>query len=721
MTPGGPAKSPGTATPARGGLAVFFCGALIALAAAAAYHNSFHGPFVFDDVHAITENPSIRRLSALGDVLSPPLTASTAQGRPILNLSLAVNYAISGTHPAGYHCVNLLIHVAGALAVFGVVRRTLLMPTMRGRFGAAALPLALAASILWAVHPLQTEAVTYIIQRAESLMALFYLLTLYCFIRGVTSTFPVKWWAASVAACLLGMGTKEDMASAPIMVLLYDCTFAAGTLREALRRRWGVFALMAATWIPLAYLVASGGGNRGGSVGFGVRTAWWAYSLTQGEAILHYLRLCFWPAPLAFDYGTFWIHDALTGALWTIPVLLLVAAVAVAWRRAPAAGYAGLWFLAILAPTSLIPGTTQMIVEHRMYLPLAAVISLVVVGAYAGLGRRSLWLWPLPAIVLCGLTIRRNNDYRSEESLWADTVSKRPLNAVAHYNLGHALEADPGRRAEATAQFEESLRLDPGNADAHDSLGLLLEHQPGRLSESLAQYREAIRLKPSDAKARNNLGNALTDLPGQLPEAIAQLREAERLQPGYPEIHLNLAHSLAQLPDRLTDAVAEYQEALRLSPDAITYTDLGALLTRIPGRKVDGIAAYREALRLDPGYARAHNDLGSAMLGMPGQIPEALAEFREAIRLKPAYAAAHTNLGSALAAIPGRLDEAIAELRLSLRLNPDILESHYNLGIILAGRGDSRAEAEGQFEEVLRLRPGFEPARQMLEQLRAGR
>ena len=712
-----PDTSPPPAAPQGARRGILLSAGLIAVAGLVAYHGSFHGPFIFDDTRAITENPSIRRLSEIGTVLDPRLQTATAQGRPVLNLSLALNYALGGLDPAGYHYANLLIHVAAGLVLLGVVRRTLLMPRMSPRFGDAALPLALATAAVWTVHPLQTESVTYTIQRAESLMGLFYLLTLYCFIRGLRAEAPSRWWAAAVGSCLLGMGTKEVMVSAPVMVLIYDRTFFSGTYREALRRHGRVIAALAATWIPLALLVASGGGNRGGSVGFGVRTQWWAYALTQGEAIARYLRLSVWPHPLVLSYGTLWVTGPLAAALWTLPVLLLVAGVLAAHWRAPSLGFLGLWFLAILAPTSLVPGTTQMIVEHRMYLALAAVVCLAVTGAYARLGRRSLWIWPAVAAAFCWLTVQRNRDYRTEEAIWADTARKSPLDAVSHYNLGHALESQPGRSVDAIREFREALRLNPENADAHDSLGLLLSKQPGLIAEALTQFREAVRLNPRDAMALNNLGLNLTGLPGGLPEAIADLREAERLEPGRDEIHVNLGYALTRLPDP-AGAEAQYREALRLNPTAATATDLGALLMGQSGRQDEAIAAYREAIRLDPRYARAHNNLGSALFGIPGRQAEALHELEEAVRADPGSPSAHCNLGVALASMPGRLSDAVAELREALRLDPDQLEAHFNLGMLLAQDGAHRAEAAAQFDEVLRIRPGFGPALQMLGQLR---
>src|ERR1039458_595429 len=145
-----------------------------------AYHNSFTGPFIFDDMYTIRDNPTIRRVWPIWQALSPPHRGgTTVEGRPLINLSFAVNYALGAYHVWGYHALNLSVHILAGLTLLGVVRRTLRQPRLRGRFSAAADGLALATAVLWMVHPLQTESVTYIVQRAESLMGLFYLLTLY--------------------------------------------------------------------------------------------------------------------------------------------------------------------------------------------------------------------------------------------------------------------------------------------------------------------------------------------------------------------------------------------------------------------------------------------------------------------------------------------------------------------------------------------------------------
>jgi len=599
---------------------------VLAAAATAAYWRTFSVPLIFDDEPSVAGNPTIRHLAA---ALWPP-AGETVGGRPVLNLSLAVNYAISGTAVWSYHALNLAIHILAGLTLFGVIRRTLAR-----RAEPAATPVAFCASLLWTLHPLQTESVTYTIQRAESLVGLFYLLTLYCFIRGAEGDGGRRnwWFALSCAACLLGMGTKEVMISAPLIVLLYDRTFLAGGFGEALRRRGRAYAGLAATWLVLALLVVSAKG-RGGSAGFGTGVAWWRYGLTQFPAIVHYLRLSLWPSPLVFDYGNGLEIPSLRVAPFALVVAGLAAATAWALVRRPALGFLGAWFLAILAPSSsIVPVATQTMAEHRMYLPLAAVVILPVAGIYRWLRPVALPLCLALAAVLAWATWQRNGDYSSNERIWSDTVAKLPVNERAHYNLGCILQAMPGRLPEAIAQFEEAVRLYPDYAGAHCNLGMALA-SVGRLPEAIAHYEQALRVKPDFAVAHNNLGNAL-GASGRTPEAMAHFKEALRIRPDYVEAHNDLGCALAKTPGRLDEAVAEFEEALRLEPDFVAaHYNLGNALNSL-GRSSEAVAQYEEALRIKPDDAMIHFYLAGMLLRIPGRTGEAVAHLEEVARLQP--------------------------------------------------------------------------------------
>ena len=701
---------------------------VIAAAALAAYANSFSGPFLFDDAPSVSQNLTIRHLWPIGPVLRPPSNgALTVAGRPVVNLSLAINFALGGAHVWGYHALNLAIHVLAGLALFGIVRRTASVRIAADTRGDTPDPATLAflVALLWTVHPLQTESVTYVVQRAESLMGLFYLLTLYCFVRGAacgedaSRRGALRWFALAWLACLLGMGTKEAMASAPVVVLLYDRTFVSGTFREAWRRHRGVHLCLAGTWLLLGFLMVHTGG-RGGSAGFGLGVSGWRYALTQCQAVVLYLKLSVWPHPLVIDYGT----GAAAGLADVWPQALLVAGLlaGTAWSlvRRPAIGFAGAWFFLILAPTSsIVPIVTQTIAEHRMYLPLAAVIALAVLGIYRLAGRRALVVLAVLAAVLGVMTARRNRDYRSEAAIWSDAVERLPGNPRARYNLGVALGRSHDS-AGAIAQYEEALRLRPDDAEAHNNLAIELARIPGRAPDAIAHYEEAVRLKPDNAEAHGNLANELARLPGRMDEAISHYEEALRLKPDDAEAHYDFAVALAQLPGRAPDAIAQYREALRLRPDyAEAHHGLAEALARVPGPKDEVIAQYEEALRLRPDDAEAHNNLGVALARIRGRSAEAIAQYEAALRLRPDYAEAHDNLGVVLAGMPGRAAEAIGHFETSLRIGPGNAEAHYNLANALAGMPGRAAEAIGHYEAALRLKPDFPEAHNNLAVLYA--
>ena len=606
-------------------------GLTVVLAGLAAYASSFGGPFTYDDAGSILENRSIRHLGDLGAVLHPPFAGGqTVGGRPILNLSLALNYAISGPAVWSYHAGNLLIHLLAGLALFGIVRRTL----ERAPGDGGPLPPAVLGglvALLWTVHPLQTEAVTYTIQRAESLMGLFFLLTLYSFIRHAESPpgaggARAAWAVAAVAACAAGMATKEVMVAAPLLVLLYDRAFLAGSFRGAWAARRGCHGGLAATWLLLGALML-GTHNRGGSIGFGNGVPWWAYALTQFPALVRYLRLSVWPHPLIFDYGTFWIRGAgeVVPAAVMIGLLLGLTVAATCGRRHRALGFLGCWFFLILAPTSsVIPGTTQMIVEHRMYLPLAAVWALLVL-ALAEAARRAGGRVILVCCAVCLplaaaygiLTFRRNAVYGSDLRLWRDTVARRPAAARPHGYLGAVL-LKSGDAAGAWEQYATAARLDPGYPQAHNGLGTLLL-RAGRTDEAIAEYLRAVATAPRYAEAQYNLGLALLAA-GRADEAVAHERAALAARPDYPDALNTLGSAFFKLGQPAA-AATSYQQAVALEPaDAASRNNFGIALAHA-GRLREAAAQLQEAVRLRPGDAAIRESLARVQAARDAAAP----------------------------------------------------------------------------------------------------
>jgi tetratricopeptide (TPR) repeat protein len=386
------------------------------------------------------------------------------------------------------------------------------------------------------------------------------------------------------------MATKEVMVSAPLIVFLYDRTFVSGGFREAWNRhRWFLLSL-AATWLPLALLMLRTG-NRGGSAGAGIGIAWWSYALTQFPAILRYLQLVVWPHPLVFDYGTQWVKNPWTVLPSAALVIALVGATVYALWRRPALGFLGVFFFAILAPTSLVPGNRQTMAEHRMYLALAPVIVAAVWGIHAWLGRRSKVPLAVLSVVLGLAASRRNEVYQSNLGLWTDSVLKCPDNTFARDNLG-ALLAQAGNRPAAAEQFEAAIKLKPDDFNAHNNWGTLLA-QTGRPTEAIEQFKQALRIDSSFAVTHYNLGVSLSQT-GQTAAALEQFAEALRINPNYIGARYNLAYLLAQ-SGRLPEAIAQYNQVLRLNPDLREAHYALGLALRAAGRIEEAEAQFKLA------------------------------------------------------------------------------------------------------------------------------
>ncbi|UCC28896.1 MAG: tetratricopeptide repeat protein [Phycisphaerales bacterium] len=586
---------------------------LVIFAGFTVYLNSFAGVFLFDDAVHILQNPRIQGLW-------PPWETLSGR-RPVVDLLLAVNYAVGGFRVGGYHAVNVTIHILAGLTLFGIVRRTLLREQYPEHFGPASSWLAAVIALIWTVHPIQTQSVTYLIQRSESLTGLFYLLTLYCTIRGANSSRRPWWYAAAVALCALGMGSKAVMITAPVVVLLYDRAFLSKSFAEVLRRRWFLYLGLAATWGVLwACGVAHGvlsSSKRVATVGFSFKGVTpLEYAATQFGVLVEYLKLSLWPYPLCLDY-TWPVERTPEGVV--LPAILMVGLLTGAvWAlfRKPWLGFLGAWFFLILAPTSSFIPIKDALFEHRVYLSLAAVVVLVVVGAHGVLRHVAVRLSPADSVrafvsaalvvtsvlLLSYGTIRRNQSYHSEISMWRDVLARRPGNARAYEQLGTALVV------------------------------------AGNLHEAIAEYRNAVRVDPEFVSAHANLANALSQT-GQFLQAVEHYLIVRQLDPYHVNASINLGHALDML-----------------------------------GRTEESIEAYREAARVDRKHAepqvlaRAHFNLGSA-LGRQGDLDGAVAEYRQALSFWPLYAKAHFSLGRALS-LQGRYNEAVKHYNKTLDIDP---------------------------------------------------
>jgi protein O-mannosyl-transferase len=589
-------------------------GCLIVLAGALTYANSMSGPLLFDDQSSILTNPQIRHLWPVVDALAPPRGGVLAS-RPIVNLSFAINYAIGGLSVRGYHIGNVTLHIVSALVLFGIIRRTLLTSTLRDRFAAASGGIALACALIWVVHPLQTESVDYVTQRTELMMGLFYLLTLYCAIRATASTAADRWRAAAVVSCLLGVGCKESMATVPLTVFLYDRTFLFDSMREAWRRRKGLYVGLAAGWLEVAAMLTS----HNQTVGFGTGVSAWTYLLNQAQMIARYLQLTLWPHSLVLDYGaprSLGLMEVLPEAVLVVALLILTV-VALVVRRAKWAGFLGAWFFIGLAPTSsFVPIVSEVGAERRMYLPLAGIVVFLVVAAYQLLEKR-LRRGAIPAaaaalsvvvVALAYTTVRRNHDYASAVSLLQTSVDRWP-HGRARFNLAAVLKQE-GRGDEAMAQLRAAVADNP---QAQYVLGSEL-YDRGQFDEAIDELRAfIISVAHSPASrydtiaARNLIGLCLAQQ-SKLTEAVEEFELALQLDPENAALHGNLAFILLQRQN-FAGARRHYEEQLRgRAGSAFLLTNLGVALQEL-GQFDQAKERFRQALAIDRNYLEARSRL----------------------------------------------------------------------------------------------------------------
>jgi tetratricopeptide (TPR) repeat protein len=590
--------------------------AAIVTVAAIAYGNTFRNPFVFDDLPRIARDPTLRRLW-------PPWPIVDHTSRPLVQLSFAVDFAISRLETWSYHLTNLLIHVAAGIALFALVRWTLARSAPCARYRDAAFGIALASALLWVAHPLTTEAVTYLVQRGEALASLFYLLTLYALARGSEGVAretasnrgrAKRWRIAAVIFCALGMMSKPVMVTAPLVVLLYDRVFLSRSFADLWRARGRLHVALFATILVLPALLArapmdwrysSGSAAEAGAISPAT------YAMTQPGVVAHYLRLAFWPHPLVLDYSWPLVRGAGDALLPGLVILALLAITLVLLVRGNPLGFLGVACFAILAPTSSFFPVLDAAFEHRMYLSLAAVIVLVVIAGYEGLRAARA---PRPVaiglvaitLVACGWRTRaRNHDYRSAVAIWTDNVAHRPDNLRARVNLAYALAGDR-EFTRGLAAAEEVLARDPDYPWAHLAAGYFLT-KLGRLDEAAPHLEHAVQRLPASAEAHYLLGSVLL-YRGQAGAAQHELEQAVRLEPWRAEAQNNLGMALNQV-ERWETAIPHLEQAITLRPEyANAHFNLGVSLAAT-GDLARARLEFETTLTLDPAHAHAKEAL----------------------------------------------------------------------------------------------------------------
>jgi tetratricopeptide (TPR) repeat protein len=561
---------------------------LFVLVGLLAYFSSLHGDYVLDDFR-FSKDPDIGR----------PFHSSMV-ARPVIAISFAINYSIDGINSRGYHAMNLAAHLLAGLLLYDLVRRTLLMPRFGGRFDSTAGWIGLTAGLMWFAHPLNTQAVTYVIQRCESFMGLFLLASLWCYIRGTESSRAAWWYAAAVACCALGAGCKEMMIVLVPLAWLYDRTFLTGSWRESLRRRWLPLVLLAVPPMGglLALALTGFFTDKTGTVGFGVKNFTpYTYALTQTEVILHYLKLSVRPVGLTLDYLD-WKPCTSLGECWTsvAAIAAIVLATTVGVIRGSAWAFPAAWFLVCLAPSSTIVPVQDAAFEHRMYLPLIGVVVLVVCGVASFLANRVIGIVAGVAVfTLALLTAARNEDYATAARLIRDNAEKRPENGRVRLNLAIQLFSQ-GDVAGAEEELNAAMRLPLQSPNLRNQYVQVLR-EAGRTSAAVSMAEAALRDNPDSGEIAYELGLSLL-ADGRVADALPHLERSAADEKASHFAHVHYAIAL-QETGQTGKADAEFRKTRELNPD------YAATLVRV----VRGFAADPNAkpahVRLSLWYADA--------------------------------------------------------------------------------------------------------------------
>ena len=660
--------------------------AFIALFGVVIYGNIYRAPFVFDDMYQIEENLKIRDLS---ECFSP---RQLFFPRPIVELTFALNYKLGGLNVFGYHVVNVLIHIInGFLAYFlalTIFKQLLNLPAQR--FGhsnspksevqgsqpavfqstidnrqSAILLMSLFTGLIFVAHPIQTQGVTYTAQRYASIAAMFYFLSILCYVKARITVEGSKsksqnlgkhppsayklqlaaYFALAFLCGVLAFLSKQNTASLPGVILLVEYILFDRTWQGWKRKLlWFAPAFL----IMGVFILYVSGIFRGG-IQFenlledvsGILRApatdvgRWTYFCTQLNVIIIYIRLLFLPFGQNLDY----MYPFKTGFFdgYTLAAFLFLMAVVAlgVWniRKRPVISFGIFWFFITLSIESSFFPIKDALFEHRLYLPMFGFAIAVTYIVFCLLPVKRLWSIVLSILIIISLgsaTFMRNRTYRNKITLWSDVVSKSPENFRANYNLGKEL-SDQGRLPEAIKSYLKTLSIKPEWDKAHVNLGIALR-RAGRLDEAIRHFSERLRITPRNPEMHCNLGVALMQK-GDLKTADHHFSEALRLKPDFAEARNNLG-SLSARQGNLKDAARHFSEALRVEPNnaKINY-NLGQALM-LQGALQASALSFSEAVRIKPDYAEAHGKLG-IVLTRQGDFEGGIKHFAEALKIKP--------------------------------------------------------------------------------------
>ncbi len=508
------------------------------------YSSNLKGTFIFDDSRIENNAPlhitqlSLKNLATAGFESSP-------NTRPVAYITFALNYYFHGFHTTGYHLVNICIHILAAIFLFLLIKATLNLPPVSPKYGKYTwLPFAVA--LVWAVHPLQTQSVTYIIQRMNSLAAMFYILALYLYVRGrLSGTGGLKWlfFLCSFVAGVLSLGSKETAATLPFFIFLYEWYFLQDLDSAWLKKQvipaaiiillLGFLVLFYLGTDPIAYVQSSYSARN-----FSLPER----LLTEFRVVFFYISLLLFPHPdrLNLDHHfmpSVSIVSPITTLLSVAALLALLGLAVGTAKKNRLFSFCILWFLGNLFIESSVIGL-EIIFEHRNYLPSMMATLLIISYIFSLLHRHSwvrITIICFIVILLSFWTYDRNSVWNDKISLWSNCVAKSPEKARPHNNLGYALKQQ-GRLKEALAHYQQTVRIDPEFFEAYNNIGNIYMIL-GKFDKAIENYNMSLKIKPGNPLVHMNMGNAFVQH-WQLEKALLHYGEAISLKPDFDEARL---------------------------------------------------------------------------------------------------------------------------------------------------------------------------------------
>lgn len=583
---------------------------IISAIAFCAYSNTFHVPFLFDDEASIQLNSNVH---GLGNFFSGD--NNVLPNRIVGYFTFALNYQLGGLNVVGYHIVNLLVHIGNSLLVYGLVLITFLTPALKDSFNKRQIGIfAFIVALLFVSHPIQTQAVTYIVQRLTSLATLFYLAAVICYVRwrltreSSSSLLKgwVSWWyLLSIVTAILAMKTKEIAFTLPLIILLYECSFFGWPGRKLLAQMAPIFLTITiipftvfSTINPLLQTVGSLLSDVNTPSFNIVKLTRWEYFYTQINVICTYLRLLVLPVKQNLDYDypiSHHLFETRTSLSLLALLSLFMLALYLYAKSAPVskiselapcalqtkvlyrlAAFGLFWFFVTLSVESSIIIIQDVIFEHRLYLPSVGFFLTIVSFAALGLLRieqhfrhaRTAAV-PFAAVIillLAGATYARNTIWGNWISIWSDTAAKSPNKPRAHNILGIGYYYDL-KFDEAMGEYREAVRLKPDFIEAYYNMGLIYKERK-QYAEAISIYFKILSISAYNADhfadIYNEIGMSYAEI-GELDRSVTAFASAVKHNPDNAEFRNNYAFALTA-NGNMTDALREYRSALSLDP-----------------------------------------------------------------------------------------------------------------------------------------------------------